>query len=80
MKQTQQSMKEITMIEHSVTDAGPFKSAFDIDTKGVIRREIVTYRTVNGMMRKEVATRTYWSETDYNDSVISIPLPENGDA
>jgi hypothetical protein len=68
------------MNDYEITGAGPFKTAFDIDTKGVIRREIVTYRTVDGMMRKEVATRTYWSETNYNDSVITIPLPKNGDA
>ena len=60
-------------------DEGPFKLAFDTDTKGVIRREIITYRTVNGMMRKEIAIRSYWSETDYNDSVMTIPLPETGE-
>ena len=60
-------------------DDGPFKSAFDIDTKGVIRREIITYRTVNGMMRKEVATRTYFTDNDYNDSVHTIPLPVTGE-
>jgi len=54
---------------------GPFKSAFDIDTKNVVRREIVTYRMQDGMMRKEIATRTYYKSEDYNDSISVIPLP-----
>ena len=36
---------------------GPFKSAFDADTNGVVRREIVTYRMKNGMMVKESAVQ-----------------------
>jgi hypothetical protein len=35
---------------------GPFRSAFDGDTEGVIRREIITYRMKNGIMVKEVVT------------------------
>lgn len=31
---------------------GPFKNAFDADTDGVVRREIVTYRVKN-MAEKE---------------------------
>lgn len=68
------------MTDNKVTDDGPFRSAFDIDTKGVVRREIVTYRMQNGMMRKEIATRTYYESEDYNDSVSVIPLPAHGDA
>ena len=37
---------------------GPFKSAFDADTDGAIRREITTYRMKNGMMVKESEERT----------------------
>ena len=53
---------------------GPFKSAFDADTKGVIRREIVTYRVKNGVMTKESATRDYYGNDDYNDTISSQPL------
>ena len=55
---------------------GPFKSAFDTDTNGVIRREIVTYRNKDGVMIKETAVRNYYKDGDYNDSTSSIPLVE----
>jgi hypothetical protein len=55
---------------------GPFQQAFDADTHGVVRREIVTYRYVDGVMIMETATRTY-SGGDYNDSRSTIPLVEN---
>lgn len=55
---------------------GPFQQAFDTDTRGVVRREIVTYRYKDGVMIKETATRTY-TGNDYNDSRSTIPLVEN---
>ena len=55
---------------------GPFTGAFESDTKGVVRREITTYRYINGVMVKETATRTYYKDGDYNDSIASIPIPE----
>ena len=53
---------------------GPFKSAFDADTAGVIRREIVTYRYKDGLMIKETATRDYYKSGDYHDTVSTQPL------
>lgn len=55
---------------------GPFKNAFDADTAGVIRREIVTYRMKNGIMVKEVAYRDYYASGDYHDSQAATPLVE----
>ena len=55
---------------------GPFKSAFDADTDGVLRREIVTYRMKNGMMVKESAVRDYYKSGDYHDSQSATPLAE----
>ena len=55
---------------------GPFKNAFDADTDGVVRREIVTYRIKNGMMVKETAVRDYYKDGDYHDSQSSTPLAE----
>jgi len=52
---------------------GPFKAAFDADTTGVIRREIVTYRMKNGIMVKEVAYRDYYTSGDYHDSQAATP-------
>jgi len=56
---------------------GPFISNFEVDIEGVVLREIITYRVVNGMMRKEVATRNYSDGGDYTDSMSVTPLPYN---
>ena len=53
---------------------GPFKDAFDADTDGVVRREIITYRIKNGIMVKEEACRDYYKSGDYHDSQNSKPL------
>jgi len=55
---------------------GPFKAAFDADTSGVIRREIITYRMRNGIMVKEEASRDYYKSGDYHDSNNTKPLVE----
>jgi hypothetical protein len=55
---------------------GPFKNAFEADTTGVIRREIITYRIKNGIMVKEEACRDYYKSGDYHDSQNSKPLVE----
>ena len=55
---------------------GPFKSAFDADTSGVVRREIVTYRMRDGIMIKETACRDYYKSGDYHDSQSTTPMVE----
>ena len=55
---------------------GPFKAAFDADSDGVIRREIVTYRMRNGIMIKETANRDYYKSGDYHDSQATTPIVE----
>ena len=55
---------------------GPFKAAFDADTVGVVRREIVTYRYKNGILVKEEASRDYYKSGDYHDTNNSKPLVE----
>jgi len=55
---------------------GPFKSAFDADIGGVIRREIVTYRMRDGIMIKETASRDYYKSGDYHDSQSTTPMVE----
>lgn len=53
---------------------GPFKNAFDGDTEGVVRREIVTYRVKGDIMVKEKATRDYYKSGDYHDTQSASPL------
>jgi hypothetical protein len=55
---------------------GPFKNAFDADTEGVIRREIITYRMRNVNMIKEEASRDYYASGDYHDNQNIKPLVE----
>lgn len=55
---------------------GPFKTAFDADTGGVVRREIVTYRMRDGIMIKETASRDYYKSGDYHDSQSTTPMVE----
>jgi len=55
---------------------GPFKSAFDADTVGVIRREIITYRKRDNIMVKETATRDYYKSGDYHDTSSTTPIVE----
>jgi hypothetical protein len=53
---------------------GPFKSVFEADTAGVLRREIVTYRLLNGVMIRETTVRDYYKNGDYHDSQTTLPL------
>ena len=53
---------------------GPFKAAFESDTDGVIRREVITYRIRDGIMIKEEASRDYYKSGDYHDNQNLKPL------
>ena len=55
---------------------GPFKAAFEADTDGVLRREIITYRKKDGRIVKEIAFRSYYKIGDYHDTSESVPLAE----
>lgn len=60
---------------------GPFKSAFERDTTGVIKQELVTYVKKDGMLVKEVTTRQFSKDgKDWHDSTTSHPLVEVVDA
>jgi hypothetical protein len=54
---------------------GPFTFSLDDDLQdGVIRQELVTYIIKGGMLKKEIVTRNYLEDGDYNDSSFSQPL------
>ena len=54
---------------------GPFKSAFESDTTGVVKQELITYRKRNGMLVKEVVTRQFSADgSDWHDTTSSQPL------
>lgn len=64
-------------IVDKVDTSGPFKSAFEASTEGVIRQELITYKMCDGLMIKEVNVRKY-TPNDYIDSKDVIPLGEIG--
>ena len=53
---------------------GPFTSAFESDVEGVVKQELITYRVKNGMLRKEVTTRTFKGSDDWDDTSTVTPL------
>jgi len=55
---------------------GPFTSAFESDVEGVVKQELITYRVKNGMLRKEVTTRTFKGSSDWDDTSTVTPLIE----
>jgi hypothetical protein len=55
---------------------GPFEDFFNADTAGVVQREVITYRIINGKLSKEVAVREYYTDGDYHDSITVSPLVE----
>jgi hypothetical protein len=55
---------------------GPFVSAFESDTTGVVKQQLITYRVVNGMLRKETTTRQFQGSDDWHDTSTVEPLVE----
>mgnify|MGYP000061067028 FL=1 len=47
--------------------AGPFRTSLD-KMEGVFRKEVVSYRVVNGYLQKETAKREF-RDGDYHDTV-----------
>lgn len=58
-----------------VAKDGPLKDAFDnLESQGVVSHSLVTYRYVDGILRKETVTRKYQENGDYIDSSTTEPL------
>lgn len=56
---------------------GPLIAAFDSDVQGVIKQEFITYRVVDGMLRKETTVRQFTKDnTDWIDTSTVQPLAE----
>lgn len=56
---------------------GPLVSAFEADTQGVIKQELITYRVKDGMLRKEITVRKFQATgSDWHDSSSVEPLAE----
>jgi hypothetical protein len=56
---------------------GPFVSAFEADTRGVVKQEFITYRVKDGMLRKETTVRKFQGDgSDWVDTSTVEPLAE----
>ena len=64
-----------------VAKEGPLKAALDnLESQGVVKHTLETYRYVNGILRRETVTRRYQENGDYIDSNTSEPIPAKGSA
>ena len=58
-----------------VAKDGPLKDALDnLESQGVVKHTLETYRYVNGILRRETITRKYQENGDYVDSNTSEPF------
>ena len=56
---------------------GPLVSAFEADTTGVVKQELITYRVRDGQLVKETTCRKFQSNgLDYHDVSSVEPLVE----
>ena len=59
-----------------VLEEGPLKSAFERNTKGVVKQEFITYVVKGNQLVKETVIRKFHSRGDYVDSSYYEPLVE----
>ena len=59
-----------------VLQEGPLKSAFERNTKGVVKQEFITYVIKGNQLIKETVVRKFSHGGDYTDSTYFEPLVE----
>ena len=59
-----------------VLQEGPLKSAFERNTKGVVKQEFITYVIKGNQLIKETIERKFSPGGDYTDSTYFEPLVE----
>ena len=59
-----------------VLQEGPLKSAFERNTKGVVKQEFITYVIKGNQLIKETIARKFSPGGDYTDSTYFEPLVE----
>ena len=57
-----------------VLEEGPLKSAFERNTKGVVKQEFITYVVKGNQLVKETVIRKFHSRGDYVDSLSLIHI------
>ena len=59
-----------------VLEDGPLRSAFERDTKGIVKQEFITYVIKDKQLVKETVVRKFSPGGDYTDSTYFEPLVE----
>ena len=59
-------------------NTGPLTNAFDEDNEGVVLKEFIVYRVIDGNLTREKFVRQYHSNGDYIDHSESTPLSPIG--
>tara|TARA_B100000927_G_C16404501_1_gene444726 strand:- start:73 stop:273 length:201 start_codon:yes stop_codon:yes gene_type:complete len=59
-----------------VLEDGPLRSAFERDTKGIVKQEFITYVIKGNQLVKETVVRKFSPGGDYTDSTYFEPLVE----
>ena len=70
-------VKEHTVKKEQQTD-WEWDKIFTEKQPGDIRKEYVTYRWVGAKLHRITVTRIYYGSTDYQDSVESVVIPNQG--
>lgn len=53
--------------------SSPYDTMFVMPSEGVIKQELITYKVVNGMLKKITVTRRFFND-DYIDNETIEPL------
>ena len=57
---------------------GPLTNAFNEDNEGVVLKEFIVYRVIDGNLTREKFVRQYHGNGDYTDHSESTPLSSIG--
>ncbi len=59
-------------------NTGPLTNAFNEDNEGVVLKEFIIYRVIDGNLTREKFVRQYHGNGDYTDHSESTPLSSIG--
>tara|TARA_B000000609_G_scaffold141175_1_gene119911 strand:+ start:347 stop:568 length:222 start_codon:yes stop_codon:yes gene_type:complete len=59
-------------------NTGPLTNAFNEDNEGVVLKEFIVYRVIDGNLTREKFVRQYHGNGDYTDHSESTPLSSIG--
>ncbi len=55
---------------------GPLLDEWNKDNEGVVLKELITYRFIDGVLHKEKVSRSFRNKNDYHDTRSAKPFIE----